>query len=165
MQSRYEQFLVSITSINRYIQKIERDEMIKYGYKGAYAQYLAVLNRHPYGLTSAQLSEICDRDKAAVSRMVAEMEEKGLVTRACNKENLYRAQLLLTEEGRRAAGFVCRQAQRVVEAGGRGMSDEERRRIYDEMALIAANLEMISREGIPSSSNAAAADMSEEECL
>ena len=41
----------------------------KYGYKGAFAQYLVVLASHPEGLTSAQLCEQSDRDKAAVSRV------------------------------------------------------------------------------------------------
>ena len=78
MISRYEQFTALISSIDRAIQKIERDEMVKLGYKGAYAQYLAAMKRYPEGLTAAQLCYICDRDKAAVSRSVGELEAHGL---------------------------------------------------------------------------------------
>ena len=73
MLSRYEQFSYIVSGINRHIQKLERDEMIKFGYKGAFAQYLVAMRHYPKGVTAAQLSEICDKDKAAVSRIVTEM--------------------------------------------------------------------------------------------
>ena len=38
MYARFEQFSSTISSIYRDIQKIERDDMVKYGVKGAYAQ-------------------------------------------------------------------------------------------------------------------------------
>ena len=40
MIDRFEQFVSYISAIHRDVQKIERDEMVKYGLKGAYAQYL-----------------------------------------------------------------------------------------------------------------------------
>ena len=79
MLNRFEQFSYVVSGINRYIQKIERDEMEKFGYKGSYAQYLVVLERFDEGVTMSKLCELCDRDKAAVSRVITEMEGKGLV--------------------------------------------------------------------------------------
>lgn len=149
MRTKYEQFLFVVSGLHRYIQKIERDEMEKYGYKGAYAQYLAAMSRYPKGVTSAQLCEICDKDKAAVSRIVAEMEAKGLVIREAENDTLYRAKLCLTDEGRRAADFVCRRAQAAVTEGGKGLEEEERRVFYKALDLISGNLEKISKEGIP----------------
>ena len=119
MISRYEQFTTLISGIERGIQKIERDEMVKLGYKGAYAQYLAAMKRYPLGVTAAQLCEICDKDKAAVSRVVGELEAKGLVIRESGAA--YRALLTLSEEGRRVADFVCRKAQAAVDAAGFGL--------------------------------------------
>lgn len=55
MISRFERFSFAISGIYRSIQKIERDEMERYGLKGGYAQYLVAMARHPQGLTSAQL--------------------------------------------------------------------------------------------------------------
>ena len=148
MLNRYEIFSSSISSIYHFIEKIERNEMVRYGGKGPFAQYLAALQRHPQGLTAAQLSDICDRDKAAVSRAVNEMEEMGLLEKKSGS-HAYRAPLMLTEKGREAAEFVCRQACAAVEAGGKGLSEEERRILYTSLELIARNLEAISREGIP----------------
>ncbi len=149
MISRYEQFSYEISGIYRLIQKIERDEMVKYGFRGAFAQYLLALNGHSDGLTSAQLSEICDKDRAAISRIISEMEEKGLVTRRSANDRMYRALIRLTDEGRRAAEFVRSRAAPAVAAAGKGLTDEKRKIFYEALDLIAANLDRISREGIP----------------
>jgi len=150
MLSRFEQFSFVISGIHRYVQKLERDEMIKYGYKGAYAQYLAVLSRYPDGLTAAQLCDICDKDKAAVSRISAEMEAKGLLLRVCDHDNRYRALLKLTDEGQKAADHVCRKASAAVAAVGNQLTDEERAAFYTALNLIASKLQVLCKNGIPS---------------
>lgn len=147
MVSRYEEFTAMISGIERMIQKIERDEMEKLGYKGAYAQYLVAMRRYPEGLTAAQLCEICDRDKAAVSRVTGELEARGLVIKESGAS--YRARLNLSEEGQRLAEFISRKAQAAVDAGGYGLTEEERRIYYVALERIARNLEIISRDGIP----------------
>lgn len=147
MLSRYEQFSAAISCIYRDIQKIERDEMETYGFKGAFAQYLMVMRHYPQGLTAAQICEACDKDKAAVSRTMSEMEQKGLVSRDCG--NGYRAKLRLTEAGREAARFVGRQATVAVDLAGKGLTDDDRKVFYAALDLIAANLQAISHEGLP----------------
>lgn len=147
MLSRYEQFSSIISSIYRSIQKIEREEMVQYGFKGAYAQYLAAISRHPAGVTATQLCEICDKDKAAISRVIAEMEEKGLVERSGGPENRYRARIRLTDAGYDAARFVSRRAQEAVAAAG--MEAEALPVFYAALERVASNLHTISREGIP----------------
>lgn len=149
MLSRFQQFSYVISEINRQIQKIERDEMIKYGCKGAFAQYLVALLNHPKGLTAARLCQICDKDKAAVSRMVSEMQEKGMVTRSSESTRAYNAPILLTEDGRKAAEHVCMKARAAVKAVGGEMSEEERRVLYSLLDSIAGKLQRLSEEGIP----------------
>lgn len=149
MVSRYEQFAGAIFGIYRDIQKIERDEMEKFGLRGAYAQYLLAIGRHPEGVTSAELCEICDKDKAAISRMVAEMQLKGLVNRRRVSENLYRARLVLTERGRQAAQMVRARAERAVELADEGLTEEDRRLFYSVLEKIADNLQRITKDGIP----------------
>ena len=149
MLSRFEQFSFVISGINRYIQKIERDEMIKYGYKGAFAQYLVTIQHYPEGITAAQLCEICDKDKAAVSRIVAEMEEKGLVTRSSGSARLYKARITLTDEGKRAADYVSQRARAAVKAVGSELDDSDRAALYSMLDFIAARLHTLSKEGIP----------------
>lgn len=149
MLNRFEQFSIAIGGIYRYIQKLERDEMEKYGYKGAFAQYLVILRRFPNGVTASQLCEICDKDKAAISRIVAEMVDRGLVVRVGGRDGHYRALIQLTDEGKQAAEHVCSKARTAVEAVGRDMSNEERATMYAALELIASKLYKLSKEGIP----------------
>lgn len=46
MINRFEQFSQVISGIHRYIQKLQRNEMVKRGYKGAFAQYLEIGRAH-----------------------------------------------------------------------------------------------------------------------
>ena len=147
--NRFEQFSYVISGINRHIQKIERDEMIKYGYKGAFAQYLVALRRYPEGITSAKLCEICDKDKAAISRVLTEMQEKGLIIRESQSDHRYNALIKLTEEGLKAALYVDERAQAAIEAVGNEMTDENRAAFYATLDFIAAKLQTISKEGLP----------------
>ena len=146
MLDRFEQFSYSISNIYKHIMKIERDEMEKYGLRGSYVQYLIAMTRFPEGITSSKLSEICDKDKAAVSRAAAEMEQKGLLVR--EGKNQYRSLLKLTDEGRRAAEFVCSRAEIAVREAGKGLTDEVRATFYAGLELIASNLQLICKEGI-----------------
>ncbi len=147
--NRFEQFSYVISGINRHIQKIERDEMIKYGYKGAFAQYLVALRRYPEGITSAKLCEICDKDKAAISRVLTEMQEKGLILRETQSDHRYNALIKLTAEGLKAAAYVDERAQAAIEAVGNEMTDENRAAFYATLDFIAAKLQTISKEGLP----------------
>ena len=146
MLDRFEQFSASISAIYRDIQKIEKAEMDRLGYKGAFAQYLVFLRRHPDGMTAAEICELCDRDKAAVSRVITEMEEKGLVTRV---GHAYRAKVMLTEVGMDAADFVACRAELAVLKAGNGISDQKREIFYEALTAIASNLQALSEEGLP----------------
>ena len=148
MVSRFELFASSITCIYRYIQKIERTEMEKYGLKGPHAQCLVVMDRFPEGITAARLCELCERDKAAISRAVAELEEAGLLSRREQNGIHYRVPLVLTETGKIAARNVNELASRAVEIAGAGLNDEERSVFYHVLGIIARNLHAISKYGL-----------------
>ncbi len=148
MLSKYELFSLSISSMYHDIQKIERTEMAKFGLKGPHAQCLLAMNRHPEGITAAQLCEICEKDKAAISRTVSELEQAGLVQRNERNGIRYRAPLTLTEQGREAAQSVSIRAQQAVERAGEGLDDAQREVFYRVLALIAGNLHAICKDGL-----------------
>lgn len=147
MLKRFEQFTSALSSMYRDVQKIERDEMEKQGLRGAFAQYLLAISRYPEGITAAELCEVCDKDKAAVSRVVTEMEARGLVEREA--DNQYRAKLHLTPAGEEAEAFVRKRASAAVELAGAGLSNEERKAFYAALERISASLQQISKTGIP----------------
>lgn len=146
MIGRFEQFSSAISCIYKYIQKIEREEMAKYGLKGPHVQCLVALSHGGEGLTASQLCELCDKDKAAISRAVSGLEKAGLLLR---EGTSYRARLRLTEEGKRTAGRISGIVEDAVALAGRGLTDGDRKVFYAALDRIASNLRAISEEGLP----------------
>lgn len=148
MLSKYEQFTLSISSIYHDIQRIERMEMAKFGLKGPHAQCLLAMSRYPEGITAAQLCEICEKDKAAISRAVSELAQVGLIQRNERNGIRYRSALTLTEQGKEAARSVSIRAQQAVERAGEGLDDSQREVFYRVLGLIAGNLQVICKDGL-----------------
>ena len=148
MESRYELLSGSISCMYHDIQKIERVEMAKYGLKGPHAQCLLAMKKHPEGITAARLCEICEKDKAAISRILAELEAAGMILRENRNGSRYRASLLLTQQGNVAAEAVVEKARLAVELAGTGFGEEEREVFYRVLSIIAGNLHKLCREGL-----------------
>ncbi len=144
MASRFEQFSFVISAIYRHIQMIERNEMEKLGLKGVFVQYLELLHRHPEGITSSQICEICVLDKAAVSRTIREMEEHDLI---CRQGSSYRAKIRLTEQGRQVTEHVLTRTAKAVELAGLPIDD--RPALYTSLEHISGILQKLSKEGLP----------------
>ena len=148
MESRYELLSGAISCMYHDIQKIERVEMARYGLKGPHAQCLLAMKKHPQGITAARLCEVCDKDKAAVSRTIAELETAGMVVRENRNGSRYRASLILTQQGQTAAEAVVEKARLAVEKAGTGFGEEEREVFYRVLSIIAGNLHKLCREGL-----------------
>ena len=148
MIDRYELLSSSISSMYHDIQKIERVEMAKFGLKGPHAQCILALSRFPEGMTVSQLCEICDKDKAAISRTVSELEDAGMILRSPRNGTRYRAPLTLTEQGSAAAQAVSERAHLAVEHAGLGLDDSQRQIFYQVLTLIAGNLHTICKDGL-----------------
>ena len=150
MLKRFSRFSLAISEIDRCWHKLAAEEMAKYDLNSPHAVYLSALYESEAGITAAELSELCRKNKADVSRMVAILERKGLVRKEGSGSKQYRAKLLLTEEGRRAAEQVRARAALAVELAGEGLSPEIREIFYAALEQITANLQTLSREGLPS---------------
>ena len=148
MENRYELLSGAISCMYHDIQKIERVEMARYGLKGPHAQCLLAIKKHPEGITAARLCEVCEKDKAAVSRTLAELEEVGMIYRENRNGSRYRSALMLTEQGEIAAEAVVEKARMAVERAGIGFGEAEREVFYRVLALIAGNLHKLCKEGL-----------------
>lgn len=149
MLNRFSRFSLAISEIDRCWHKLAAEEMAKYDLNSPHAVYLNTLYQYEDGITAAKLGELCCKNKADVSRMVAILEKKGLVRKEAVGGNLYRAKLLLTGEGRQAAEHVQQRAAIAVELAGSGMDDEEREIFYRCLERITANLQTLSKDGLP----------------
>lgn len=143
MIQRFVQFTAVISSIYKSIQKVERQEMERFGLRGPHVQCLVAVSRHPEGIAAARLCEICEKDKASVSRSVTALEEKGLLRR----EPGYRGKLTLTPQGQEVTACICRTAQNVVEAVSLDFDEEQRAAFYGALERVADNLQNMCIEG------------------
>ena len=149
MLNRFARFSLAISEIDRCWHKLAAEEMAKYDLNSPHAVYLNTLYEFEEGLTAAQLGELCRKNKADVSRMVSILENKGLVRKEASGNNMYRARLLLTAEGRQAAEQVRNRTALAVELAGAGMTESDREVFYRCLEQITANLQMLSRDGLP----------------
>ena len=149
MLNRFSKFSLLISEIDRCWHKLAAEEMANYDLNSPHAVYLTTLYSFEEGITAAKLGELCCKNKADVSRMVAILEKKGLVRKEAVGGNLYRARLLLTEEGKLAAEHVQQRASVAVELAGSGMTEEERDVFYRCLERITGNLQTLCKEGIP----------------
>ena len=148
MVERFEKFSTLVSAINKYVQKIEAEEMIRMGLKGSFAQYLVAMNRYPEGITTSMLCEVCDKEKGAVSRAVSEMQEKGLVNEKGLLGTRYRAKHTLTEEGKKAAEYVIEKANKAVTMANVGLSEDDRQTFYRVLELYYTNLKNVCDSGL-----------------
>ena len=137
MIQRFEAFVTGISTCYKYVQRIKSMEMTEFGLKGTHVMAIFFLNHHPEGLTGAQLCQLCAEDKAAISRTVHDLQEKGCVVTEGKK---YRALLKLTEQGAQIAQKVDTLIAQWVGLGGDGLTEEERAVFYSALSRIAENL-------------------------
>ena len=144
MLDRFEKFLGTLSEVYRYLHRLTTDEMKKYDLKGPYAVYFITLYR--YGkLTATQLGSKCERNKADVSRAIADLEERGFTFRHINiHSGAYRAQISLTEKGYKVAEMMCERVEAVMKFAGKDLTDESRRVFYEAFESIAYNMKSIS---------------------
>ena len=148
MLDRFEKFSLAIAEINRCWHKIAAGELSIYDLKASHVTYLLTLARYPEGLTAPKLAELCDRDKADVSRMLSILEARGLVTKDGIGGNRYRGCLRLTPEGQTVAEALSRRAELAVEQAGEGLTERERIIFYTALDTITKNLRRICQEGL-----------------
>ena len=137
MIQRFEDFVTGITVCYKYIQRIKSMEMTEFGLKGAHVMCLFFLNRNRDGLTAARLCQLCAEDKAAISRTLATLQERGYILAG---EKKYRAVLRLTPAGETVANRFDDLICQWVGLGGDGLSEEERAIFYRALGHIADNL-------------------------
>ncbi len=147
MVKRFESFVSGITACYRYIQKIKSTEMTEFGLKGTHVMCVFHLNRNADGLTASQLSSLCGEDKAAVSRALSELSEKGYINADSDEtKKKYRSVITLTEKGEELAKKLDSLIDQWVDLGGDGLTDEERDTFYSALEKIANNLKTRTKE-------------------
>ncbi|MBQ3392531.1 MAG: MarR family transcriptional regulator [Lachnospiraceae bacterium] len=146
---RFERFTISIFNISHYWNRIAAEEMKKHDLKGTYALYLLTLysaQEENERITAARLAELCQRDKADVSRAVSMLQKRGIIEPY--GANRYRVPLILTPQGRELGSHLRQRASLALQTAGQGISEEMRSNMYRCLDIIARNMRSISEEGL-----------------
>ena len=146
MKERFERFVTTITQIYKSLQKLKSQAMADFGLKGTHVMCLYQLQQNPEGLTVTQLAKICEEDKAAISRSLAELRSQDLVQ--CPEETFkrYRAAYTLTRRGLQVSAGMDQKIDDAVMKGAQGYSEEDRHIFYDVLLRVAENLQLASGE-------------------
>ena len=153
MQDRYKTFTIQIAKLSRFIRRIKTEEMADLGLKSIHVSCLYYLYKAE-SMTAAELCEICDEDKAAISRSILYLEQQGLLLRnnsgregaARGGNKHYRAPLVLTENGRGVAKSLAERIDCVLNEVAIGVSEEERAVLYRCLKQIDRNLASICEQ-------------------
>lgn len=139
MDERYDQFTVLMTTINRNIKRIKSEEISKFDLKIHHISCLYYLYKKK-SLTSKELCEICEEDKAAISRALSELETKGFLIYNSKK---YRVPIKLTEKGNEMGKIIALKIDSILEIASDGISEEDRQIMYKCLYKINKNLNQI----------------------
>lgn len=144
MTDRFEGFVGIIYHLQKIIEKIKKGKMKEFGLSGNHVMCLFYLAQYPEGLTAARLCQLISVDKAATSRTLSELVEKGYVYYPnIEGQKRYRIPAALTEKGVEVTEKIDDIICKMVEEVRSGLSEEETRNMYHALNTISANLEKL----------------------
>ena len=140
IQERFQTFTVLIAKINRSIRKIKTEEMDEFKLKSPHVSCLYYLYKMD-SLTAKELCDICQEDKAAVSRSIEYLEQNGYIVCDSNVKKRYRSFFVLTEKGIEIAKRTAKKIDKILDLASYGLSEDKRTNLYESLTLISNNLE------------------------
>ncbi len=141
---RFEAFTTSVTKAYKCIQKIKLTETERMGLRANHVMYLYYLGKNPEGLTAGELSKLCIEDKAAVSRTILDLTEKGFVkTSEEDSKRKYKTKIVLTQEGINRKKQLNEAIAKAVNKASSSLNEIDRENFYRVFFYITDNLENI----------------------
>lgn len=145
MQERFRTFTVLIAKISRSIRRIKTEEMDEFNLKSPHVSCLYYLYKMGT-LTATELSDICQEDKASLSRSLEYLEDAGYITCDSQLKKRYRSALSLTPLGQKIGKIIAEKVDSILDKASDGLSDDDRVILYKSLNLISDNLEKFCRE-------------------
>ena len=142
LEERFQTFTVLMAKINRCIRRIKTEEMAEFNLKSPHVSCLYYLYKAD-SLTAKELCDICEEDKANISRSIVYLETNGYIVCRSNAPKRYKSPLALTEKGREVARQIAEKIDGKLLSAGDGLDDESRAVMYRSLAIVAENLQRI----------------------
>ena len=145
MQDRYKTFTIQIAKLSRFIRRIKTEEMADLGLKSIHVSCLYYLYKAGQ-MTAAQLCDMCEEDKAAVSRSLLFLEDEGYVACGTTTRKRYNCPLLLTAKGRATAEVINDKIASVLACSNDGISESDLEVFYRCLDRVSENLQDICKK-------------------
>ena len=150
MEERFKTFTVLIASISRSIRKIKTHEMAEFDLKSPHVSCLYYLYKAE-PMSAKELCDICEEDKANVSRSIKYLEQNGYIKAEPMHGKRYQTPLVLTEKGRATGALIADKIDSILMSASDGLSESDRVAMYKSLTRINDNLQRIC-EGYSSES-------------
>lgn len=144
MQQRFETFTVLISGINRNIRRIKTEEMEEFDLKSHHVSCIYYLYMQD-GLTARELCDLCEEDKANISRALDLLEKQGYICRE-SVQKRYRSPLYLTEKGKAVGRRLADKIDKMLTLASEGLDEQSRGIMYRSLEIISRNLQCICDE-------------------
>ncbi len=92
------------------------------------------------GISQQELGACMCKDRPTTARILARLEEKGLIDRRTDPANRRRYQVVLTAAGRALKGGVMRELEQLRAQAFKGLSSEDLNRVRQSLDLIFDNV-------------------------
>ena len=142
MDNRFQKFTVLISNIARNIRRIKTGEMDDFNLKSTHVSCLYYIYKAG-AMTSKELCDACQEDKAAVSRSVEYLETQGYISCNSNLEKRYKSPFILTDKGIDVASEISKKIDNILDKASEGLAIEHREILYNSLELINNNLNQI----------------------
>ncbi len=142
MLDRFEIFTKNVAAADKFVKKIKGAEMRRFGIHGSCVMCLFYLSKAEEGLTPIELRELCNEDKAAISRALSTLRGKGYAE-IIDEGKIYRAKYRITDEGRVVAESIREAVSRAVFGADSNITEEELEIFRATFGKIVRNLRTI----------------------
>ena len=144
MKERFQTFTALIAKISRSVKKIKNQEMAEYGLRSVHVTCLYFLYSAK-SLTATELCDLCEEDKATISRGLDFLEENGYISCETTLTKRYKSPLVLTEKGLSVAKKITDKINVVLDEICIDLTEEERTDFYRSLAIISDSLELCTK--------------------
>lgn len=111
--------------------------------KSPHVSCIYYLYRAQTPMTAKELCDVCDEDKASISRSIDHLESNGYIKCLSDAKKRYRSPLELTKKGTEIGERLAEKIDGILELAGEGLSDDERTSFYRALLMIHDNLQSI----------------------
>ena len=146
MVINFEDFVSFVYLSHKALHLIKSYEIKEFGIKGYHMLVMHYLAKSEGGLSSGELCDKCKEDKAAVSRYLKKLYQKGYVVVEDNEEKKYKLKNILTDEGKKVYFELEKHLSKVTGALEKGISAKKLESFVKTLNVVANNFDAFCSE-------------------